>query len=196
MRSMSELTAQDKRDLSQFLGRTWGMLLAAGLVTLILGIVVLVWTDETAVVVGWLLGVYLVVSGSFQLVQSFTGERKGGIRALLAIGGVLSIVLGFFAFRSVAHSVALLAVVIGVAWLINGITMLITAVGDHDLPGRGWAIFSGLLVLLGGVIILAWPAPTLYVLFTFFGIWLLLIGCFEIFASFRMRGQGQQLAVA
>ena len=109
---------------------------------------------------------------------------------------MLSLVLGFFAFRSVAHSVALLAVVIGVAWLINGITTLVTAIGDQDLPGRGWAIFSGIIVTIGGIIILAWPAPTLYVLFTFFGIWLLVIGCFEIFASFKMRGEGQRLAVA
>ena len=57
------------------------------------------------VVVSWLLGIYLIVAGVFQLVQSFTGERSGGIRAMLAIGGVLSLVLGMFAFRSVAHSV-------------------------------------------------------------------------------------------
>jgi uncharacterized membrane protein HdeD (DUF308 family) len=193
---MTDMTAQDKRDLSQFLGRTWGVLLTAGIITLILGIVVLVWTDETAVVVGWMLGIYLVVAGIFQLVQSFTGDRTGGVRALLVIGGLLSLVLGVFAFRSVAHSVALLAVVIGVAWLINGVTTLMTAIGDKDLPGRGWAIFSGLIILLGGVIILAWPAPTLYVLFTFFGIWLLIIGCFEIFAAFRMRGEGSRLAAA
>ncbi len=193
---MTDMTAQDKRDLSQFLGRTWGVLLTAGIITLILGIVVLVWTDETTVVVGWMLGIYLVVAGIFQLVQSFTGDRTGGVRALLVIGGLLSLVLGVFAFRSVAHSVALLAVVIGVAWLINGVTTLMTAIGDKDLPGRGWAIFSGAIILLGGVIILAWPAPTLYVLFTFFGIWLLIIGCFEIFAAFRMRGEGSRLAAA
>ncbi len=193
---MSELTAQDKRDMGRFLGRTWGALLAAGIITLGLGIIVLVWPKETAVVVGWLLGIYLIVAGVFQLVQSFTGDRSGGIRALLAIGGVLSLILGFFAFRSVAHSVALLAVVIGVAWLINGITTLITAIGDHDLPGRGWAIFGGIIVTIGGIIILAWPAPTLYVLFTFFGIWLIVIGCFEIYASFKMKGEGQRLAMA
>ena len=193
---MSDLTAQDKRDISSMLGRTWGVVLTAGILTLVLGIVVLAWPQETVVVVSWLLGVYLIVSGIFQLVQSFTGNRTGGVRALFAIGGILSLVLGVFAFRSVAHSVALLAIIIGVAWLISGITTLMTAISEHDMPGRGWAIFSGLLGIIGGLVILAWPAPTLYVLFTFFGIWLIVVGCFEIFASFRMRSEGQRLAVA
>jgi uncharacterized membrane protein HdeD (DUF308 family) len=193
---MSDLTAQDKRDLSQFLGRTWGVVLTAGILTFVLGVVVLVWPKETAVVVGWLLGIYLIVAGVAQLVQSFTGERSGGVRALLAIGGVLSLILGLFAFRSVAHSVTLLAVIIGVAWLINGVTTLVTALSEADYPGRGWAITGGLLGILGGVVILVWPGITLYILFTFFGIWLLVMGAFEIFASFRMRGQGKQLAVA
>jgi uncharacterized membrane protein HdeD (DUF308 family) len=193
---MSDLTAADKRDLSQMLGRTWGAVLTAGILTLGLGLVVLIWPDETVVVISWLLGAYLIVSGVFQLVQSFTGQRTGGVRALFAVGGVLSLVLGFFAFRSVAHSVALLAVIIGVAWLISGITTLMTAISEHDLPGRGWAVFSGILGILGGFVILAWPAPTLYVLFTFFGIWLVVVGCFEIFASFKMRSEGQRLAVA
>lgn len=193
---MADLTAADKRDLSRMLGRTWGAVLTAGILTLALGLIVLIWTDETALVVSWLLGIYLIVAGVFQLVQSFTGHRTGGVRALLAIGGLLSLVLGMFAFRSVAHSVVLLAVIIGVAWLISGITTLVTAISEHDLPGRGWAIVSGILGIIGGFVILAWPAPTLYVLFTFFGIWLVVVGCFEIFASFRMRSEGQRLAVA
>jgi uncharacterized membrane protein HdeD (DUF308 family) len=193
---MSDLTAQDKRDISTMLGRTWGAVLTAGILTLGLGVIVLVWPQETVVVVSWLLGVYLIISGVIQLVQSFTGNRSGGVRAMFAIGGVLSLVLGLFAFRSVAHSVTLLVVIIGVAWLISGITTLMTAISEHDLPGRGWAIFSGILGILGGFIILAWPAPTLYVLFTFFGIWLVVVGCFEIFASFKMRSEGQRLALA
>ena len=66
---MSDLTAQDKRDLSQMLGRTWGAVLTAGILTLGLGLVVLIWPDETVVVVSWLLGAYLIISGVFQLVR-------------------------------------------------------------------------------------------------------------------------------
>ena len=148
---MSELTAQDKRDMSQFLGRTWGILLTAGILTFGLGVVMLVWPKQTVLVVSWLLGVYLIIAGVSQIVQSFTGDRSGGVRALLAIGGILSLALGLFAFRSAAHSVAVLVLLIGIAWLMSGIGTLVTAISDHDLPGRGWAIFSGILGILGGL---------------------------------------------
>ncbi len=193
---MSQLTAQDKRDMSRFLGRTWGILLTAGILTFGLGVVMLVWPKQTVLVVSWLLGLYLVIAGVSQIVQSFTGERSGGVRALLAIGGILSLSLGLFAFRSAAHSVAVLVLLIGIAWLMSGIGTLVTAISDQDLPGRGWAIFSGILGILGGLVILAWPAPTLHVLIWFFGLWMIVVGLFEVFASFKMRSQGKQLAAA
>jgi uncharacterized membrane protein HdeD (DUF308 family) len=186
----------DAQDVSKFLGRTWGWLLGFGIACLLLGIVVLAWPQETVLVVAWLVGIYLVVSGIFQVVQCFTGDKSGGIRAMLAISGVISIMLGLFAFRSVAHSVALLAVLIGVGWLISGISELVVAFGDKEFPGRGWAIFSGILGIIGGFVILIWPAASLFVIFTFFGIWLIVIGCWEIFAAIRMRGDSQRLAAA
>ncbi len=193
---MSELNARDRQDIGQYLGRTWGWVLTAGLLTVLLGIVVLAWPDETILVVSWFIGIYLIVTGVAYLVQSFTGDRTGGMRVMLAIGGILSLILGVFAFQSFTHSVALLAVIIGVAWLINGITMVMAAIGDHEFPGRGWAIFGGIMLMIGGLVILLWPAISLYVLVTFFGIWLLIVGVFEIFAAFRMRSTGKTLATA
>ena len=186
----------DARDVSALLGRTWGWLLTFGILCLLLGIVVLAWPKETVLVVSWLVGIYLLVSGIFQVVQCFTGDKSGGIRALLAISGVISIMLGLFAFRSIAHSVSLLAILIGVGWLISGISELVVALGDKGFPGRGWAIFSGILGIIGGLVVLIWPAASLFVIFTFFGIWLIVIGCWEIYSAFRMRGDANRLAVA
>ena len=186
----------DAQDVSRYLGRTWGWLLTFGILCLLLGIVVLAWPQETVLVVAWLVGIYLLVSGIIQVVQCFTGDKSGGIRALLAISGVISIMLGMFAFRSVAHSVVLLSILIGVGWLISGISELVVAIADKGFPGRGWAIFSGILGIVGGLVVLVWPAASLFVIFTFFGIWLIVIGCWEIFAAFRMRGDSKRLAVA
>lgn len=186
----------DRQEISAMLGRTWSWVLIFGIICLLLGIVVLAWPKETVLVVAWLVGIYLVVSGIIQVVQSFAGHITGGVRGLLAISGVISILLGLFAFRSVAHSVTLLAIIIGIGWLVSGISELVVALGDKGFPGRGWAIFSGILGIIGGIVVLVWPAASLFVIFTFFGIWLIVVGLWEIFASFRMRGESNRLAAA
>jgi uncharacterized membrane protein HdeD (DUF308 family) len=193
---MSDNLALEQQELSRFLGRSWTWVLTFGILCLALGIVVLAWPKETVLVVAWLVGIYLVVAGIVQIVQCFAPDRSGGMRALFAISGVISVLLGLFAFRSVAHSVVLLAVIIGVGWLLNGTMELVVAFGDKGFPGRGWAIFSGILGIIGGIVILVWPAISLFVLFTFFGIWLIVIGCWQIFSAFRMRGDSKRLAIA
>ena len=155
---MSQLTAQDKRDMSQFLGRTWGILLTAGILTFGLGVVMLVWPEADGAR-GQLAARRLPRRRRVSRRSCSRSRASGpvGCAHCSPIGGILSLALGLFAFRSAAHSVAVLVLLIGIAWLMSGIGTLVTAISDPDLPGPGWAIFSGILGILGGLVILAWP---------------------------------------
>jgi uncharacterized membrane protein HdeD (DUF308 family) len=174
--------------VQKYLGRSWGLVLAFALVTLGLGVVLMVWPQETVVVVAVLLGIYLVVSGIFQLVASFTTDgATTGLRVFGAIAGVLSILLGLFAFRSLAHAVTVLALLIGFGWLLRGVAEVVGALADKDMPGRGWAVTIGVVSALAGLVVLAWPAPSLNVLVWVTGIWLVVLGLFEVLAAFALR---------
>jgi uncharacterized membrane protein HdeD (DUF308 family) len=179
--------------VQKYLGRSWGLVLTFALLTLVLGVVLMVWPEETVVVVAVLMGIYLVVSGIVQLISSFTVEgATTGLRVFGAIAGVLSILLGIFAFRSLAHAVAVLALLIGFGWLLRGVAEVVGALADRDMPSRGWVVTLGVLSALAGVVVLVWPAPSLGVLVWVTGIWLVVLGIFELFAAFALRKVGQE----
>jgi uncharacterized membrane protein HdeD (DUF308 family) len=53
--------------------------------------------------------------------------------------------------------------------------------------GRGWNIFGGIIMLIGGLVVLTWPGISLVTLAWVTGIWLIVSGIFEIIAAFRLK---------
>src|SRR6516164_1187219 len=143
----------------------WKSMLGLGLLTLALGVVVLVWPGKSVVVAGALFGVYLVASGIAQAIAAFTAHVSGGSRVLLFLSGALSVALGVFAFHDFNRGAAvwLLATWIGVGFILQGVAETAFAINHKELPERGWHIFMGVLSLLAGIVLIAWPINSIVV---------------------------------
>ena len=173
--------------LQQLARNAWQAVLLIGVCAVLLGIMVLAWPGATLVVVGVLFGIYLLVSGVMQLAAAFGTHAEASLRVLAFISGALSIMLGLFCFRGALESILLLAVWIGIAWLFRGISQAAAAASDPAMPARGWQLFSGVLGILAGVVVLSSPVASVWVLTLFAGIWLLVTGAAEIATAFRIR---------
>lgn len=171
----------------------WQVVLVTGIASLILGVLVLIWPGSTLRATGVLFGVYLVVSGVFQLVSAFGTHRTTGLRVLAFISGALSILLGLFCFRGPMQSLLLLALWIGIGWLIRGITQTLAAASDPSMPARGWQIFLGILTFLAGIVLIDSPFESVAVLTVVGGIWLVAVGIVEIVMAVRMRAQARNV---
>jgi uncharacterized membrane protein HdeD (DUF308 family) len=167
------------------IGAHWGVLLFLGITSLIVGIIALVWPGKTIIVIAVLVAIWLIVSGIFQIIRGFSRGLSGGMRALLFIGGGLSLILGILAISSVFQAVEILAIFIGIAFLFRGFASLFMA--GEQKQGRGWNIFGGIVMLIGGLVILVYPGISLVTLAWVAGIWLIVGGIFEIIAAFRLR---------
>lgn len=167
------------------LGRNWYLVLFMGIISLLIGIMALVWPGATIFVIAMLLAIWLIVSGIFEVVRAFQSGLSGGMRALLIITGALSVILGAFALGGAFQAVEILAIFIGISFIFRGFGALLT--GAELKEGRGWNIFGGIVMLIGGVAILVWPGITLVTLAWVAGIWLIVIGLFEIIAAFRLK---------
>ena len=190
MSSQVEMEADDNMLAS--IGRIWWLLLFGGVISLVVGIVVISWPSKTVIVVAVLFAIYLIISGIFEIVRSFASGLTGGTRALLLITGVLSVILGIFAIRSAAdNAVNLLGIFVGIAFLFRGFASLF--MGFDSKEGRGWNIFFGIIMLVGGVVILVQPALSLTTLAWVVGIWLIMIGIYEIIASLVVRSRIKHL---
>ncbi|MCF8530472.1 MAG: DUF308 domain-containing protein [Candidatus Nanopelagicales bacterium] len=187
----SQMDVEVDNDFLAALGRSWWLLLFGGIISLGVGIAALVWPAVTIVVVAILFAIYLLVSGVFEIVRSFASGLTGGTRVLLLITGVLSVILGIFAIRSAINAAELLAIFIGIAFLFRGFASLF--LGFDAKTGRGWNIFFGIIMLIGGVVILVQPGISLLTLTWVVGIWLIIIGIYEIIASFMVRNRTKAL---
>jgi uncharacterized membrane protein HdeD (DUF308 family) len=114
---------------------------------------------------------------------------SGGERVLLFISGALSIVLGVLAFRHFAEGwpILLLAIWIGVAFIFQGVAETALAIGYPQLPERGWHIFSGVLSIIAGMVVMAWPFGSIVMLAIVTGVWLVIIGIAQIVWALRAR---------
>ena len=174
----------------------WKSVLALGVLTLIVGAAVLVWPGQSIVTAGILFVVYLLVSGIAQVIAAFTVYSPAASRVLLFISGALSIALAVFAFRDFndgAAAVWLLALWIGVGFIFQGVTETALAISFKELPERGWYIFVGVLTVIAGVVMLAWPISSIVVLSIIAGVWLVVIGTTEMVWALNVRSETKRV---
>jgi uncharacterized membrane protein HdeD (DUF308 family) len=162
--------------------RFWGVMLAAGIVAVIFGIIVLanIWGSVRLVAI--LAGLFLIFAGVVQFVNAAGSERKTG----KIIGGLVVLVLGLVLVFWPDTSVKTVAVLVGLAFLFWGLVMAIAAVIDR---GDGWGIAAGFGVLLAlvGIVVIAWPGPTIAILMVLVGIDAILFGASLIAQGLALR---------
>ena len=172
-------------NLMTAIGRNWWVLLFAGILSLVVGIAALVWPGKTVLVVAIVFAIWLIVSGIFSIVRGFAHGLTGGMRALFIITGILSLVLGIFAIRGEFQELYILSLFIGIGFLFRGFASLF--LGFENKDGRGWNSFFGIVMIIGGVIVLVWPGISLVTLTWVVGIWLIIIGIYEVIAAFSVK---------
>jgi uncharacterized membrane protein HdeD (DUF308 family) len=168
----------------------WKSVLASGVMAVILGILVLAWPGITILVAAIAFGVYLLVTGIAQVIFAFGLHVSAGGRVLLFISGAASLILAVLAFRHFgadSTAVLLLAIWIGVGFIFRGVATTVSAISDPTLPGRVLQIFLGIISIVAGVVVMGSPFESLWILALVTGIWLIVIGVFEIASAFGIR---------
>ena len=173
----------------------WQAMLTAGVAAIALGVFVLVWPKASLHVVGVLFGVYLLVSGVFQLTAAFGEHVPGHLRALSFVSGALCVLLGLICFRGAAESILLLALWIGFGWLLRGVMLIAVALSTEGLPARGWQLFLGVLTFFAGVVLIVSPFGSIAALTVVAGIWLVGLGVVETVHALRLRSRRRHAPV-
>jgi uncharacterized membrane protein HdeD (DUF308 family) len=163
----------------------WQTTVLIGIVTLILGLIVAFHPSGSLNVIAVLLGLLMIISGIFHLIRVFgSGESH---RVWLGIAGLLLIVIGVVLIRHLHLTVAIIGLIIGISWIVQGLAALAGGMSVGSGEGRGWWIFFGIVSLIGGIVIVAVPVATVTALAVLVGIWFIVEGIFEIIAGFRLR---------
>jgi uncharacterized membrane protein HdeD (DUF308 family) len=165
----------------------WKTALASGILAIILGALVWLWPGISIFVAAVFFAAYLLITGISQVVFAFSLHVSAGGRVLLFISGAAALVLAIMCFRNFGDAVLLLAIWVGIGFIFRGVATAVSAISDPTLPGRGWEIFIGVISLIAGVIMLAAPFRSIETLTMVVGIWLIVLGVFEVISAFGIR---------
>lgn len=179
MSTPSETSAHQPASLGTHLiplRRSWGWLMAEGIVLIILGVLGLGAVAMLSLASAIWFGAMIFVGGIVVLVDAF---RHQGWRSRLwhILIGVLYVAVGVMTFVNPLVATASLTLLVGAALVATGVLRLIVAFQNRQLPYWTWVALSGLLSLvLGGMILMQWPGSSLWVLGTFLAIELIFQG--------------------
>lgn len=180
---VSELTRKAVRNIR-------GGLALTGILSIVLGVLVLFWPEATLDVVAFLFGLFFLISGAVRVVTGIVTPLSGGLRVLNILIGLLLFVVGVVAMRNPLASLAVLGMVIGIAWIIEGIM----ALTEIESGGSRWyAVTYGVISIIAGVVVLFLPVGSLAAFVVFGGIFLVVLGIVEVVRALAF-GRGLPLA--
>ena len=194
MTSSMDAAADQTHGMLQDVAGHWGLAVVLGVLSIILGLLAIAYPGRTVVIVAIFFAAWLFVTGIYEVIVSFTRDGDTAMRVFHAIIGVLAVIVGFALLRTPFQSVEVLIFVLGVFWLVQGIMTFVAAFSVKQ--GRNWGIFIGILGVLAGIVILAYPIDSALTLAFVGGIWLVILGIMQIVAGFQLRRAHQVLTRA
>jgi uncharacterized membrane protein HdeD (DUF308 family) len=168
----------------------WWVVLVIGIVFTGFGIVMLFNVAAGATTIAIIVGAFLIFDG---LVEMVSGGRRGGSRAWAIALGILLVIGGIVVIAWPGVTFLVIAVIWGITLLVGGIARVVSAAFLRGY-GWGWLIVLGIVEAIVGVVMLAWPDVTAYVILLLIGIYSIIAGVLQIILSFQLKKAPERLA--
>ena len=162
----------------------WQATLMLGLVTIVFGVIVTAHPNGSLRVLALLIGIAAIVSGIFHLIRTF--DRAAPDRLWLGISGLLFIALGVVLIRHLHLTLAIIALLVGISWIIQGIAGLMSAFSGAREGAAWWGVF-GFVSLIAGIVVVAVPESSVTMLAVLTGIWLVVLGLLQVVAALVLQ---------
>jgi uncharacterized membrane protein HdeD (DUF308 family) len=158
-----------------------------GLAVAAVGIALLFHPVSAAHALAVLVGLGFVLAG---LLETAVGWNSGHRTVTVALGAVL-VLAGVLAAAWPELTLGTLALITGLALILHGIARIALAVmARAEFPGWGWLALAGGVNVLIGVLAIAWPQVTVFVLCIVLGVQVALFGLVLLAVAFTGTGAG------
>jgi uncharacterized membrane protein HdeD (DUF308 family) len=180
----SVTVSDETRQLARGLAAFWWLIGVLGAILVVIGVVLIADVVGAAFTLALLIGFGLIVSGIDEIVQA----DRHVVRWPSYVLGAGWILTGVIAVAWPDVTLWVLAVVIGVGLIATGLMEIGFAVKFRKaIPGWQWAMVTGGLALVAGLISIIWPGATVLVLAVLLGIYVLLRGLALLAFAFTLR---------
>ena len=169
--------------------RHTGLRVAIGILSIVVGILVLTRPVDTLCFVAILFGIQLVILGVVRIVLAASASGvPGWLKILSIVLGILTIIAGVICFTRPQASLFILAILLAVGWIADGIADLARGFGrDRSGGERTYLIILGIVSIIAGLVVVIFPGPSLVLLAQVAGIALLIIGALTCLSAIMGR---------
>jgi uncharacterized membrane protein HdeD (DUF308 family) len=174
-----------ERQLQAAAFKSWKTtMVAGGITTIILGLVLLIWPKQTLLVFASLLGIGLILIGIARLANAAADrDRRGRGRLWRALLGLIYVIAGIVVLANLNGTLRFLVWAVGIIWVISGLFEIFAGIG-RPRGEKAMTIVIGVLNLAFGLVLLVWPGPTLVFLVWITGLWLIALGLLQIIFAY------------
>lgn len=149
-----------------------------GVIALALGVVFLIWPDLTIGTALVLFAVFCFMDAIAALARLFSSGHGAGDRILQILRTAVDVGAAIVAIAYPGMTAQVLTIIIGIYLIIIGVAEL---AGSGTLSrlgagGTGWLVVGGLLSIVAGVMLIAWPNIGAVTLAIVFGAYLVVYG--------------------
>jgi len=163
----------------------WWLLLITGILWVLFGLFVLDASVDSALAIGYLTGIYLLVAGVMEFVLAGV---MAGWRWLHVLLGVLFLVGGILAFMSPFETFRILAILVGFFLVLKGTFDFCMALATRHVVDLWWLLLiAGVIEVVVGFWASGYPGRSAWLLLLWIGIGALIRGVTQLILAFQVR---------
>jgi uncharacterized membrane protein HdeD (DUF308 family) len=181
--------------LASILHRGWWLLLLRGIAAIAFGVLTWVEPGLSAAALVLLFGAYVFADGVLSTWTAIAGRADHQYWWLVLLRGLVGIGVGILAF--VEPGVVVLALLLYMAiWAIaTGVIEIATAIRlRREIEGEWLLIFSGLLSVIFGIVLVTRPAASALALLWLIATFAVVFGVVLVILAFKARGFAHRVA--
>jgi uncharacterized membrane protein HdeD (DUF308 family) len=167
---------------------TWWTLVLRGFAALLFGVLTFVWPGISVAALVLLFGAYALVDGVFHLINAFTGTNEPGSRWATVFQGLAGIGVGLLTLLWPGLTLLALIALVAAWALLKGAFEIVAAIRLRKVLTNEWLmVLSGILSMVFGVALIAFPLAGLVGLIWVIGFYAILIGALMLMLGFKLR---------
>jgi uncharacterized membrane protein HdeD (DUF308 family) len=167
----------------------WWLVLIRGILAILFGLFALFAPGTALLALVLVFGAYAIIDGITAIIAGIRHRKEESHWGWQVFQGVVSVIAGIIAFTwpgvtvlAILFVIAFWSIVSGVAQIIQSFTMR-----KRGLSSWGWTLAGGIVSVLFGIVLLAWPGAGLITLLWLVGIFALVFGVIFVVWAFRLR---------
>ena len=175
-------------EMKTALAKSWKLLLTAGIISAILGLIAIIIPPLASVTITLLVGILLLV-GAVAYVAEAISRGTTGHRIWSFIVAIIYVIAGVWLIVNPAEGTITLTWVLAIFFLVIGIFRILAGIQARGkVPNAGWTIVNGILAVIIAVLVIAnLPSSAAWAIGLLVGIQLLFDGIMMITAGMAAK---------